>query len=274
MQTDRRALVGRQIQLWVASIALVSLAACTTAPDPNANLYAISAEKAYAILDAAELPAANDIADSVFAQFDTRKDDSDPQTLIWNFAHANANMISAHIHFAPEGLATRVTVDVKFGENPSSGAPASRQVTAQMAASPNLRELYRQYFVEFVDATLLARPFDINKGGKTYALAHAAEIAAESKKLNDAQLASTKPPAAPTPATATATPAQPAAPAKPYDPSAPSVDPAPTMAGTPTVSPTPSVAAGSSASPPATATAATSVNHFQANQSSPGARGQ
>ncbi len=228
---DKAYALGKRLALLCVTLGMVALAACSAAPNANANLYAIASEKAYAILDDADLAASDPDVSAALSMFNPTKDNPNDQEIMWQFAAGDLNYVNAHIHLAAEGQSTRITTSIMFLESAAKRQdPANRDIVATLDGLIHFKTVLHLYFTECVDATLTARTFDPEKGGEAYWHAHQAELAAELQRLHDL-VAKHKAQAAQQPATPAAgtAPAAASSGAGPVDPTRPLVNGNPTM---------------------------------------------
>ena len=168
-------------------VGLVFLTSCSTAPDTNQNLYAVSADKAFTILDNAEVPTDILPSEGVLNNLTASKETEPNKTITWRYDKDGHNSFSVRATLIPESAnATRITIAITMADDPFYETNPDAKAVADLVRSfAVLKETIAQSFGEFVDSTLVARGYDRNRGGIAYAAQHRDELAAEQHQLED-----------------------------------------------------------------------------------------
>lgn len=174
---------------WVAlAVSTVMLAGCFGAAAPESTVYGTSAENASKILMSAEVPPNVLGSTALQSDYQVSTDHGEGPSVIWHFTKQNYNVVSVEAKITPEsGDSARVATEVRFIDGPGfaqlPGAPALVEAAKNM---PHLKEVVRQNFNEFVDATMMGRKYRGSHSGATYALFHMSEISAETSAFGAA----------------------------------------------------------------------------------------
>ena len=187
MQLTRHSFMQKAIGFSLFAAAALSLSGCKLAETQTDTLYATSVQNAYAILDNADVP--DNIIPEAFATAELGKSkDRDPNKAItWQFDKTGFNIFGVRAALTAEGTAaTRVTVDVKFLNDPTIASnPEVKPLADLLNNSPYNKEVLRLNFIEFIDAALTGRAYDAQHGGAVFAEEHKIEIAAEMQKIRE-----------------------------------------------------------------------------------------